>query len=167
MNKTERKFLEIKKNTENGTLQRIPSSHASSVHAHPPPPFSSLLHHDLSGPRPHVVDDRHKLLQRAGVARKRVPLSVVEQLGRVLVAHAEEGHGAVNVGVVAADYVAGGNVDEVLALVGEQTMHLVVVVESHRRPPGEKDCILFRGVFLVPCLRFFIRASPKHRQDAL
>lgn len=65
-------------------------------------------------------------------------LAVVEEGCGVLVAHGEESHGTTDIGVVAADNVAGGDVDHVLTLVGEEGGDLVVS-QADRGPAGEED----------------------------
>lgn len=66
---------------------------------------------------------------------------MVKHQSGVFIAHAVERHGAVDVRVVAADDVARGHVDDVLALVGQEALYRAAV-EADRRPSGEEDSIL-------------------------
>jgi hypothetical protein len=67
---------------------------------------------------------------------------MIEQHSRVLVTHAVERHGAVDIRVVAADNVAGRNVDIVLTLVSQQADDAVVLVQLDGWPAGEEDAAL-------------------------
>ena len=96
------------------------------------------LEGQLVAPLDGLLDGGSELLDRPGVAGYGVALAVVEERGRVLVAHGEEGHGALDVGVVAADDVARGDVDDILALVGEQGLDLAVD-QADGGPAGEED----------------------------
>lgn len=93
-------------------------------------------------------DSRAQLFYRAGISGHRVALSVVEQDGRILVAHAVERHGAVNIGVVAADDVASRNVNQVFALVGKEALD-GVVLDLDRRPTGKEYTELGRERWLA------------------
>ena len=85
-----------------------------------------------------LVDGSSQLLDRPLVARHGVALAVVEEGGGVLVAHGEKSHGALDVGVVAADNVAGGDIDHVLALISEESLDLTAS-QADRGPAGEED----------------------------
>jgi hypothetical protein len=67
---------------------------------------------------------------------------VIEQHCRVLVTHAVERHGAVDVRVVAADNVAGRNINVVIALVCQQADNAIVLVQLDGWPAGEEDAAL-------------------------
>ena len=68
-------------------------------------------------------------------------LAVVKQNGRILIAHAIQGHGAADIRILAADYVTGRDINHVLALVGQEALHLSAL-ESHGGPSGKKDGVL-------------------------
>jgi hypothetical protein len=67
-----------------------------------------------------------------------VALAVVEEGGGVFIAHGVESHGTLDVGVVAADDVAGGDIDHVLALISEEGLDRATS-QADRRPAGEED----------------------------
>lgn len=50
-------------------------------------------------------------------------LAMIEERSRVFVAHAEQRHGTVDVGVVTAYNMASRNVDGILALICQQALH--------------------------------------------
>lgn len=86
--------------------------------------YMSDLLSSTGGPLlPSRLNNRRQLLNRPRVPRHGVALAMVKHHGGVFIAHAVERHGAVDVWVVAADDVARGHVDDVLAFVGEEALH--------------------------------------------
>ena len=68
-------------------------------------------------------------------------LAVVKQRRGVLIAHTVQSHGSVDVRIVTTHNVAGGNIDHVFTLIGQQTSGSVAL-DGDRGPSGEKDSIL-------------------------
>lgn len=120
-----------------------------------------------------------QLLDRVLVARQRVALGVVKEVGRVGVADVEEGQGAVDVGVQGADCVlqlayspsknswgltdvASGNLNHDIGLVAENHG---VRVRVDGGPPGKEDGVLEHGLdalLLEPAL-LVEKQGPCHR----
>ena len=75
------------------------------------------------------------------VARDGMTLPMVKEDGPVLVTHAEQRHGAMDVRIVTSHNVAGGHIDDVLTLVGQKAPDRVVL-QAEGRPAGEEDAVL-------------------------
>lgn len=70
-------------------------------------------------PPPHRFSNRKcQLFNRHRISWYRVALAMIEERSSVLVAHVKQAKCAVDIGVLASDNVACGNVDDNLALVG-------------------------------------------------
>ena len=83
-----------------------------------------------------------ELVDGTTIAGDRMAFAMVEKLGRVFVTDVEEGHGAQDVRVIAANHVQTRYVDHVLALVRQQRLYNMVLIDPQRGPAREKDCAL-------------------------
>lgn len=71
-------------------------------------------------------------------------LSVIKQNGRVLVAHAEQRHGAMDVGVVAPHDVTSRHINDVLTLVSQQASDRIAL--QPQGGPASKENTVLRNV---------------------
>ena len=71
-------------------------------------------------------------------------LAMVEQRCRILVTHAKECHGSMDVRVLGAHNVACGYVDDVLTLICKKGFY-EAVMNAKWRPPRKEDSILQEG----------------------
>jgi hypothetical protein len=67
--------------------------------------------------------------------------TMVKENRTVIIAHAKQGYGAVDMRVFGTNNVAGRYVDNVLTLIGEHDLH-GVIVEANRWSTAEEDGIL-------------------------
>lgn len=68
-------------------------------------------------------------------------LAMVKQGRRLIIAHAKQRHGPVNIRIVTADDMACGNVDKVFTLIHKDAFH-ASVDETHRGPARKEDGML-------------------------
>lgn len=72
-------------------------------------------------------------------------LAMVKQGRRLIIAHAKQRHGPVDIRIVTANDMACGNVDKVFTLIRKDAFH-VSVDETQRGPPRKEDGMLVPGL---------------------